>query len=62
MLFSVGIFPAFLATFYGHDITVFERHSQAGGMMRYEIPEYHLPKVILDQEIKLMAIYDRIPS
>ncbi|MCL2617725.1 MAG: 2Fe-2S iron-sulfur cluster-binding protein, partial [Defluviitaleaceae bacterium] len=32
----------------GHDITVYEAMPQMGGMLRYGIPEYRLPKKILD--------------
>ncbi|MFC1898715.1 FAD-dependent oxidoreductase [Chloroflexota bacterium] len=36
----------------GHSVTVFEALSQPGGMMRVGIPDYRLPKDILDIEIK----------
>ncbi|MBN1948513.1 MAG: FAD-dependent oxidoreductase [Candidatus Cloacimonetes bacterium] len=39
----------------GYDVTVFEGAPKAGGWLRYGIPEYRLPKKILDQEIKLMC-------
>ncbi|MFH0786895.1 MAG: ASKHA domain-containing protein [Pseudomonadota bacterium] len=53
----VGSGPAGLACAYdligrGHPVTVFEAQAQAGGMMRYGIPEYRLPKSILDDEIR----------
>jgi len=35
----------------GHDVTIFEAQPEAGGMLRYAIPEYRLPKKILEQEI-----------
>jgi uncharacterized 2Fe-2S/4Fe-4S cluster protein (DUF4445 family)/NADPH-dependent glutamate synthase beta subunit-like oxidoreductase len=52
----VGSGPAGLACAYdlirrGYPVTVFEAQDQAGGMMRYGIPEYRLPKSILDDEI-----------
>ncbi len=35
----------------GHDVTVFERDPEPGGMLRYGIPEYRLPKAeVLDPE------------
>ena len=35
----------------GHDVTVFEKDPAAGGMLRYGIPEYRLPKEdVLDPE------------
>jgi formate dehydrogenase beta subunit len=53
----VGAGPAGLtAGFYlrkkGHTVTVFEARRAAGGMMRYGIPAYRLPKEVLDREIQ----------
>lgn len=55
----IGAGPSGLATAYysainGHEVTVFERQSHAGGMMRYGIPEYRLPKQTLDKEIDII--------
>jgi NADPH-dependent glutamate synthase beta subunit-like oxidoreductase len=52
----VGAGPAGLtAAFYlrklGHAVSVFDSNDKPGGMMRYGIPEYRLPRDILDQEI-----------
>ena len=49
-----GLTAAYYSAINGHDVTVFERQPQAGGMMRYGIPEYRLPKAILDKEIALI--------
>lgn len=35
----------------GYDVTVFEKHYTAGGMMRLGIPEYRLPRELLRMEI-----------
>ncbi len=35
----------------GHKVVIFEALHQAGGVLRYGIPEFRLPKNILDQEI-----------
>ncbi len=35
----------------GYAVTVFEELPHAGGMMRYAIPEYRLPRATLDREI-----------
>lgn len=56
----VGGGPAGLTCGYylsnnGHDVTVFEAAPEPGGWLRYGIPEYRLPKKILDKEIKLMC-------
>ncbi len=38
----------------GFAVTVYEEAEKAGGMLRYGIPEYRLPKRILDHEIELI--------
>ena len=56
---SVGIIgggPAGLTAAYflrkaGHAVTVYESQPRLGGMLRYGIPEYRLPKAVLDAEI-----------
>ncbi|MBI5584405.1 MAG: DUF4445 domain-containing protein [Deltaproteobacteria bacterium] len=55
----VGSGPAGLACAYdlitsGYPVTVFEAQPQAGGLLRYGIPEYRLPKRILDDEIRFV--------
>ena len=52
----IGSGPAGLACAWhlnraGYPATVFESHPQAGGMMRVGIPDYRLPKDVLDREI-----------
>lgn len=49
-----GLSAAYYSAINGHDITVFERQPHAGGMMRYGIPEYRLPKATLDKEIEII--------
>ena len=49
----VGAGPGGLAAAYylrraGHSVTVYERQSMAGGVMRYGVPSYRLPKDIVD--------------
>lgn len=36
----------------GHDVTVFEALHRPGGVLVYGIPEFRLPKSIVDQEVK----------
>ena len=56
----VGSGPAGLSNAYflrreGHDVTIFEAMPNPGGMLRYGIPEYRLPKKdILDKEIDVI--------
>jgi len=35
----------------GHDVTIFEALHDAGGVLRYGIPEFRLPKRIVDREV-----------
>ena len=46
-----GLTAAFYLSKLGHHVTVFEALPVLGGMLRVGIPEYRLPKVILDAEI-----------
>jgi formate dehydrogenase beta subunit len=47
-----GLTAAYYLSNQGHSITVYESLPHAGGMMRFGIPEYRLPKEVLDSEIK----------
>jgi heterodisulfide reductase subunit A-like polyferredoxin len=38
----------------GFAVTVYEEQPAAGGMLRYGIPEYRLPKKVLDHEVELI--------
>ncbi len=46
-----GLTCAYYLTLEGYDVTIFEKQPELGGMLRYGIPEYRLPKKILDAEI-----------
>ena len=53
----VGAGPAGLSAAYhlarlGHDVHVVDSSDAAGGMMRYGIPKYRLPREILDAEVR----------
>ncbi len=49
-----GLTAAFYLALLGHEVTVFEDHAEAGGMLRYAIPEYRLPKFVLRRELELI--------
>ncbi len=56
----VGAGPASLTAAYylaqvGHAVTIYEALPAPGGMLRYGIPEYRLPKATLDTEIGLIT-------
>ncbi|MBN2373206.1 hydrogenase iron-sulfur subunit [bacterium] len=53
----VGSGPAGLAAAYylrklGYPVSIFEAHSELGGMLRVGIPEYRLPREVLDIEVQ----------
>ncbi|MDY6843763.1 MAG: FAD-dependent oxidoreductase, partial [Thermodesulfobacteriota bacterium] len=47
-----GLTSAYFLRRLGHAVTVFEMQPKLGGMLYYGIPEYRLPKKILDWEIQ----------
>jgi NADH-quinone oxidoreductase subunit F len=49
-----GLTTAFYLAMLGHDVTVYESQHEAGGMLRYAIPEYRLPKSVVRREIELI--------
>jgi len=56
----VGAGPGGLSTAYhlarsGHEVTVYEASPKAGGMMRYGIPRYRLPREQLNADIERIA-------
>ena len=57
----IGSGPAGLSCAYflrrlGYAVKVFEKASKPGGLLRYGIPEYRLPKGILDKEIRKLKM------
>jgi NADH-quinone oxidoreductase subunit F len=49
-----GLTAAFYLALLGHDVTAYESNPLPGGMLRYALPEYRLPKSALDREIELI--------
>ncbi len=47
-----GLSNAFFLRRLGHSVTIFEAMPKLGGIIRYGIPEYRLPKKVLDWEIE----------
>ena len=45
------ISAAYYLTIIGHQVTIFEQRKKLGGMLRYGIPNYRLPREELDREI-----------
>ncbi|PMG47931.1 formate dehydrogenase subunit alpha [Vibrio lentus] len=50
-----GLTAGYYLSNEGYDVSVYESMPKAGGWLRYGIPEYRLPKSILDKEIELMC-------
>ena len=48
-----GLTAAYFLRQKGHDVTIYDAMPKMGGMLRYGIPEYRLPKRILDEELKI---------
>ncbi|HJE50897.1 MAG TPA: NAD(P)-binding protein [Tessaracoccus flavescens] len=46
-----GLSAAYHLTKLGHEVEIFDAGDLPGGMMRYGIPEYRLPRNVLDAEI-----------
>jgi NADPH-dependent glutamate synthase beta subunit-like oxidoreductase len=56
----VGSGPAGLSCAYhlarrGYPVTIFESLPEPGGMLRYGIPDYRLPRDVIDAEVKRIA-------
>ena len=46
-----GLSAAYYLALMGHEVTVYEKRKQLGGMLRYGIPSYRFPRELLDREI-----------
>ena len=49
-----GLTAAFYLALLGHEVTVYESNPEPGGMLRYALPEYRLPKAVIEREIELI--------
>lgn len=47
-----GLSAAYYLALMGHSVTIYDKRQKLGGMLRYGIPDYRLPRVKLDSEIK----------
>ena len=50
-----GLTAAYYLSLKGHRVTIVDAMPKMGGMLRYGIPEYRLPKRVLDEEIDEIA-------
>ncbi|HUT77538.1 MAG TPA: FAD-dependent oxidoreductase, partial [Polyangia bacterium] len=49
-----GLTAAFYLQILGHKCEVFDAHEAPGGMLRYGIPSYRLPRDVIDREVKVV--------
>lgn len=49
-----GLTAAYRLAISGHEVTVYDMMEKIGGMLRYGIPQYRLPKEVLDNEIAII--------
>jgi formate dehydrogenase major subunit len=49
-----GLTVAYYLQILGHQCTIFEAHTAAGGMLRYGIPSYRLPRRVIDAEVAVI--------
>jgi NADPH-dependent glutamate synthase beta subunit-like oxidoreductase len=49
---AAGLTAAYYLTLQGHSATIFESMPELGGMMRYGIQEYRLPREVLQKDLK----------
>jgi NADPH-dependent glutamate synthase beta subunit-like oxidoreductase/NAD-dependent dihydropyrimidine dehydrogenase PreA subunit len=49
-----GVTAAYYLLQQGYSVTIFEKQPEPGGMMRYGIPEYRLPRDLLAREIDVI--------
>jgi len=46
-----GLSAAWFLTLAGHDVTVLDARKEPGGMLRYGIPDYRLPREVLERDL-----------
>ena len=49
-----GLTAAYYLSRLGHSVTVFDAKKKTGGILRYGIPAYRLPKDVMDKELEIL--------
>lgn len=49
-----GLSCAYYLAVYGHQVTIFEKMDQPGGMLKYGLPSFRLNKAVVDAEIEVL--------
>ncbi|MCZ2856083.1 MAG: FAD-dependent oxidoreductase [Candidatus Bathyarchaeota archaeon] len=52
---AAGLTSAYYLTLLGYSVTIFESMPEPGGMMRYGIQEYRLPREVLQKDLRLIV-------
>ncbi len=47
-----GLSASYYLTLFGHEVTIFEAEEEAGGLLRFAIPNFKLPKDVLAREVQ----------
>jgi NADH-quinone oxidoreductase subunit F len=49
-----GLTAGFYLALLGHDVTIFDALPEPGGMLRFALPQYRLPKEVLRREVEMI--------
>jgi len=49
-----GLTAAFYLALLGHEVTMYDSNAEPGGMLRYALPEYRLPREVVRREVELI--------
>jgi NADH-quinone oxidoreductase subunit F len=49
-----GLAAAFYLSLLGHEVTAYDPNPEPGGMLRYALPEYRLPREVVRREVELI--------
>lgn len=52
-----GLTSAYFLSLLGHDVTIYESRAVMGGMPRYGVPSFRLPRYIVDREVGQILEY-----
>jgi NADPH-dependent glutamate synthase beta subunit-like oxidoreductase len=49
-----GLSMAYHSALLGHTVTIYEKEAEPGGLLRYGIPTYRLPRDVLDRDLQFI--------
>lgn len=50
-----GLTAAYYLSLLGHNVMVYDSNPEPGGMLRYALPQYRLPKSVIENELALIS-------